>query len=150
MRIDEKLEKAYRRHSVNQTVRDGKERKFYFEIENIESDYEKVRELMRKHEPLCFDFVASCLRNCAPNIRFFSKNFTGRFSVDKKISLDELKQKLIDDGYTFISKGKKSGPLCLNADYSEPLSVKIFRMFLPVLEIKLWFYRKFILKLLHP
>jgi hypothetical protein len=143
MILNQRVKDAYHRHSIHQNRKDGKERVYYFEIENLESDYEEMKQLLQAYLPLRFDFVSSCLYSCPPNVRFFSKTFTGRFSVNSKVSLAELQQNLIKDGYSFVSKEQKSGPLCLNADFTEPLSAKIFKLTLPVLETKLWLYRTF-------
>jgi len=141
MKLNKKLKNAYHRHSINQSMLDGKERIYYFEIENLQEDYKEMQNLIQKYLPLSFDFVASCLYGQPPNIRFFSKTFTGRFSIGNEISLIELKNKLTQDGYYFMPHESKSGPLCLNDDFSEPVSAKIFRLKLPLLEIKLWFQR---------
>jgi hypothetical protein len=122
MILNQRVKDAYHRHSIHQNRKDGKERVYYFEIENLESDYEEMKQLLQAYLPLRFDFVSSCLYSCPPNV---------------------LQQNLIKDGYSFVSKEQKSGPLCLNADFTEPLSAKIFKLTLPVLETKLWLYRTF-------
>ena len=139
MKIDWRKKRAYERHSVYITRTDNKKRQYFFEIENLDSDYEELKRILENHPKISFDFVASCIKKGCVGLRFFSDNFTGRFSLSKEVSPSDLKQKLILDGYTFVERGSKSGPLCLNDDFSEPFSAKKFRFFLPLWELKMWF-----------
>lgn len=138
MRISTREKDAYDRHSRHQTNQDGKHRELYFVIENLEQDYLKVKEILSSYEHIGFDFCASCLYRSLPNLRVYNDIFTGRFPVDKQVSLQELKEKMMSDGYRFNTKGPRSGPLCLYDDFSEPFSAKRFRFFLPLWEVYLW------------
>ena len=147
MRTDSIVKETYEKHSLYLTEIDGKPRFYYFEIENLEEDYAEARKILFKYENVSFDFVASCIKKDAVRLRVFSKEFTGRFSISKSIPLNTLKQKLLEDGFTFAPKSKKSGPLCLNTDFSEPFSVKRFRFFLPVWEVLQKFKYFFFIKI---
>lgn len=136
MRIDREFQKAYNLHSSYLSRNDNKKREYYFEIENLEEDYKETKRTLKKYSDVHFDFVASCLKSNSPVLRIFSKDITGRFGVSKKISLQTLKDKLIRDGYIFAERSTKSGPLCLNEDFSEPFSAKWFRFTLPWWEFK--------------
>jgi|SRR3989344_3837252 len=139
MKIDWQNKRTYERHSAYSTRVDNKKRQYFFEIENLDSDYEELKRILESHPKTSFDFVASCIEKDCVGLRIFSDNFTGRFLLSKEVSPLNLKQKLISDGYTFVTRGRKSGPLCLNDDFSEPFSAKKFRFFLPLWELKMWF-----------
>src|SRR3989344_2730995 len=139
MKIDWQKKRAYESHSVYRTRMDNKKRQYFFEIENLDGDYEELKRILENHLKISFEFVASCIKKDCVGLRIFSEDFTGRFSLGKEVSLLDLKQKLILDGYTFIKRGNKSGPLCLNDDFSEPFSAKKFRFFLRLWELKMWF-----------
>ncbi len=124
MRVGLREKNAYERHSRHQTHQDNKHRELYFVIENIDNDYLEVKKILSEYKNICFDFCASCLYRSLPNLRVYNDIFTGRFPVDQRVSLSTLKEQLIADGYTFKTKGPKSGPLCLSDDFSEPFSAK--------------------------
>jgi hypothetical protein len=136
MRVDQEFKEKYALHSSYLTRHDNKPRKYYFEIENLDEDYLEVRKILQESKITNFDIVASCIRANAPVLRVFSDEITGRFTIGKNISLFSLKNKLIEDGYIFTEKVKKSGPLCLNKDFSEPFSAKWFRLKMPWWEFK--------------
>lgn len=138
MRIDKRSESAYLRHSAHQNSLDNKHREHFFVIENIDADYAEVKNILSSYSNISFDFCASCLYNSPLFLRVFNSEFTGRFPVDKQVSLQALKEQLIADGYTFKTKSSKSGPLCLYDDFSEPFSAKRFRFFLPLWEVFLF------------
>ena len=138
MRISERNKRAYERHSAHQTHNDNKHREHFFVIENLDNDYLEMRRVLANYKHLSFDFCASCLYNSPPNLRVYNDNLTGRFPVDKQVSLQALKEQLIADGYTFKTRSSKSGPLCLYDDFSEPFSAKRFRFFLPLWEVFLF------------
>ena len=138
MRIDKRSEDAYRRHSQHQSDTDNKLREHFFVIENLGEDYCEVTKILSRYDHISFDFCASCLYASPPFLRVFNAIFTGRFPVDEQVSLAVLKERLIQDGYAFKTRGEKSGPLCLYDDFSEPFSAKRFRFFLPFWEVYLW------------
>jgi len=138
MRENSRAKKAYDSHKKYLTLKDNKKREYFFVLENLEEDYQLMIKNISKYSNLNFDFCASCLYREMVNIRFFNKEFTGRFSLDKYISLQKLKDKLIKDGYVFLTRSKKSGPLCLKNNFTEPWSAKWFRFKLPAWEFKMW------------
>ena len=138
MRENSRAKKAYDSHKKYLTFKDQKKREYFFVLENLNEDYQSMLNSLSKYSNLNFDFCASCLRDELINVRFFNKEFTGRFSLDKQISLEKIKNQLIKDGYVFLCKSNKSGPLCLNDDFTEPWSAKWFRLKLPIWELKMW------------
>lgn len=144
MRISDRNKRAYERHSAHQTHHDYKHREHYFVIENLNEDYMLMKKTLADYTHVSFDFCASCLYDSPPNLRVYNERMTGRFPVDRNVSLSELKEKMIKDGFHFKTKGPKSGPLCLYDDFTEPFSAKRFRFFLPLWEVYLWLrYRLF-------
>ena len=120
-------------------MRDRKLRRYYFDIENLDDDYTEIKKIIIESKVTKFDFCGSCLFNSPPALRVFSDKVTFRFGITKKISISMLKEKLLSDGFIFMEKTKKSGPLCLKNDFSESWETKFFRLFIvPLWDFKIW------------
>jgi len=137
MRENSRAKKAYDSHKKYLTLKDNKKREYFFVLENLENDYQLMLKNISQYKNVNFDFCASCIYRESINVRFFNKDFTGRFSVDSNVSLQKLKNKLIENGYIFLTRSNKSGPLCLNDNFTEPWSAKWFRLKLPFWEFKM-------------
>lgn len=134
----------YNKHSAFANLIDWKKRIRFFDIQNNHKDHQLVLNELKAYWNLKFDFVASCLKKWDVLLRVFNADFTGRFGIKSWVNLTELKNKLIQDNFKRMPKSKKSGPLCLYEDFSEPSSAFWFRLFLPLRElwdsIKISFY----------
>ena len=61
MKIDWQNKRTYERHSAYSTRVDNKKRQYFFEIENLDSDYEELKRILENHPKTSFDFVSSCI-----------------------------------------------------------------------------------------
>jgi len=71
MKIDWQKKRAYERHSVYSTRTDNKKRQYFFEIENLDDDYEGLKGILENHPKISFDFVASCIKKVVWDLEFF-------------------------------------------------------------------------------
>lgn len=136
MIINQYAVKKYNQHSAFANLIDWKQRIRFFDIQNIDKDYQLMLNELKEYWNLKFDFVASCLKKWDVLLRFFNSDFTGRFGINSWVNLEELREKLIRDNFKQMPKSKKSGPLCLYEDFSEPNSAFRFRLFLPLRELR--------------
>ena len=71
MKIDWQKKRAYESHSVYRTRMDNKKRQYFFEIENLDGDYEELKRILENHLKISFDFVASCIKKIVLAWDFF-------------------------------------------------------------------------------
>jgi hypothetical protein len=135
MIVNEYAIKKYNQHSAYANLIDWKKRIRFFDIQDIDKDYQLILNELEKYWNLKFDFVASCLKKWDILLRVFNADFTGRFGIIPWVNIEELKSKLVNDHFIRMPKSKKSGPLCLYQDFSEPNSAFRFRLFLPLREL---------------